>query len=49
MTDSTPDLPDTCVDCGNRLLLRRPGRTRCARCHPADEWWASVPPEEAAP
>lgn len=32
---TTPVAPErTCVRCGNRLLLHRPGRDRCARCEP---------------
>lgn len=36
-----PAGPGPACGCGNPLLLRRPGRTRCARCDPTS-WQAVV-------
>jgi hypothetical protein len=49
-TAPKPDvLPTHCRKCGNELLLRRPGRDLCARCHPRDQWWSGVPTTPTAP
>ncbi|GAA5164543.1 hypothetical protein GCM10023321_53140 [Pseudonocardia eucalypti] len=52
-TDLAPDteLPSTCEGCGQPLLLRAPGRTRCERCrlgHAPDQQ-REEPSDEAEP
>jgi hypothetical protein len=43
----TPDPPRPCVQCGNPILLRRPGRDQCSRCHPVGKRWVYIPARHA--